>query len=247
MLRFVFILLSVSMFSQNSTLKGKVISKSVEGFAINIYNLNQQKGTINDADGNFKIAAKINDTIVFSSIQHQELRIIIKASHLVEKQLQINLEDKLHRLSEVIVSKSGLTGDLTKDLDKIPLKKSYGNELFGLPVLNIKPLTLPERSLRTLQTGHVDLIVNSLNGKIKKMKRAVAMERKNAIIEKASKMFAKGVLSKKLGLPEEEVKQFLFYCLEKDVSMKELVNENKGLELLKFLKHKAVIEFRVEK
>jgi len=234
-------LFSMSMLSQDNILKGKIKAKSVEYFGVNIYNLNQQKGAINDANGNFEISAKINDTIVFTSIQYKELRIVVQEFHLSNNQIEINLEDELHQLSEVLVSKSGLTGNLLTDLDKIPINKNYGNEFFGLPVQNIKPLTLPERNLKTLKTGAVNTILNSLNGKIKKMKSVVEEEKEISLTDKAYRMFTRGMLSKELGLPDEEVKRFLFYCVDDvDVSkMKSLVNDNRVFELLGFFKEKV--------
>lgn len=230
------------MLSQKDILKGKIVVKSIEGFAVNIYNLNQQKGTINDVNGNFEISARVNDTIVFSSIQYKELRIVIKDSHFLKEQLEINLQEELHKLSEVLVSKSGLTGNLLMDVNNIPVKKSYSNDFFGLPLQNKKPLTIPERNLRAAKTGAVNTIVNSLNGKIKKMRFAVEMEKEISLVEKASEMFDRSMFSEELGLPEDEVKRFLFYCTD-DVMMKHLVNEEKVLELMSFFKEK-VIKFK---
>jgi acetylglutamate synthase len=59
---------------------------------VNIYNVNTKRGTISDSEGKFKIKMGMNDTILFSTVQHLEQIYTIKKGDLFEdKSIEIDM------------------------------------------------------------------------------------------------------------------------------------------------------------
>ncbi|WP_299432880.1 hypothetical protein [uncultured Aquimarina sp.] len=122
-------------FSQDTDiLRGKIITDTLHSKSINIINLTKGVGTINDSAGFFQIKATKGDTIVFSSVQHQQKTHVVTKKDLKEASLSIQLEIKVNELDEVTISKYDLTGESKEDVKKI---KTYEDVL---PLFNAKAL-----------------------------------------------------------------------------------------------------------
>lgn len=104
-------------FAQERTVSGKVTSSDgVPIPSVNVLIKNTAKGVITDFDGNYSIAAKLNDVLVFSYVGMKPKEIVVGTANIIN----VALEDSAESLEEVVVigygtaKKRDLTGSIVK-------------------------------------------------------------------------------------------------------------------------------------
>lgn len=238
LLMLLFLFISMNTFSQSSSLKGKIVADSLSGFAINIVNYTKKIGTTNDGSGYFEIPAAVNDSIIFSSVQYKVVSVIVSEEDLKHQNFEIKLIPIVRTLDRVNVSNVNLSGDISKDAKDIEVKPFVNNKSLGLPFRDIKQPTQIERRIYTARSGILDLPINYLNGTLKKLKRLKSLEDLDVLIEKGEQSFDTRFFAEDLGVPENLISDFMYYCAE-DAYFKNLLENSKKLSLLEFFKKKA--------
>ena len=72
--------------------------------AVNVINNSSGIGTISDINGDFTISVKVDDELIFSSIQYKIKSVKIKIENILDKELLVKLDRKVNFLEEVVVS-----------------------------------------------------------------------------------------------------------------------------------------------
>ena len=137
---FFFTLLSTIGFAQDTE---STVPQRVSGYIINdnskqplanvnIINTNKVRGAKSDAKGYFEIDVQLNDTIHFSILGFQSLRIRVTNDWIKNKVTRIQLTEKAIALEEVIIAPFSLTGYLEVDSKLIPTKENYRYSISGL-------------------------------------------------------------------------------------------------------------------
>ena len=72
--------------------------------AVNVINNGSGIGTISDINGDFTITVKVDDELIFSSIQYKIKSVKIKIENILDKELLVKLDRKVNFLEEVVVS-----------------------------------------------------------------------------------------------------------------------------------------------
>ena len=85
-------------------IKGKVLYKNVSVASANVINNTSQAATTTNDDGEFDIEVKLNDKIIFSSVQYQIREITITKEILQKNRIVIDVNDKITELDEVVVT-----------------------------------------------------------------------------------------------------------------------------------------------
>ncbi len=222
------------LFCQEIELTGRVIADSI---SVNIYNISKNKGVINDNEGYFKILATINDTISFSSIQHKNFSLKITKDHIENPYMEIIMESKVETLNEVFISSSGLSGNLKNDLMKIPLKEYIDGRIYGGK--RIIPLTSTQRAFKKVNSGAINKIVNTINGKIKKAKQNILLENKTILVTKVRSRFSEDFFVEELGVSMDYIQDFMNYCAA-DIRFIAFTKIESSLELISFFKEKSI-------
>ncbi len=233
------IITSFRTFGQTKTLRGRIIAKSLEGYAINIVNFTNKTGTTNDEYGVFEIPANIGDSITFSSVQYELLSIIITSKHLEEEKVEIVLKPKIQLLEQVQVSNIKLSGNLDNDVGKVELKPFVDNQILGLPFTDKPQPTQIQRRIYTARSGILDLPINYLNGKLKKLKRIKALTDLQHLVQKAETTFNTSFFVNELELSEDLITDFMYYCAD-DQYFENLLENSKRLTLLEFFRKKVI-------
>jgi len=233
-----FIFVAMNTFSQASSLKGRIVADSLSGFAINIVNYTKKIGATNDASGFFEIPAAVNDSIIFSSVQYEVVSLVVSESDLVHENFQIKLNLIVRKLERVHISDVNLSGDISKDTRGIPINPFLNNKSLGLPFRDVKQPTQVERRIYTARSGILDLPINYLNGTLKKLKRLKSLEDLDVLIQKGEQAFHTRFFVEDLGVPENLISDFMYYCAEDDY-FKNLLENSKKLSLLEFFKKKS--------
>jgi hypothetical protein len=85
-------------------LHGQVVSDFAKIEAGIVFNINSKSGTTLNSRGFFSILAKVNDTLVFSSLAFKSKKIVLAKSHFTTPFLRVKLEIITKQLLEVVVN-----------------------------------------------------------------------------------------------------------------------------------------------
>lgn len=222
------IILSQSLMAQNSdrlNINGKIVSNTNDLEGVYVVNAQTEVMTTTNADGTFSILAREGDTLVFSSIQFKENRILLTAENFSDLNFTVKLSLVMHQLQEVII-------------------KNYNNinavSLGIIPSGQIK-YTDAERKLHTatalnatanagsLAGGSIsaDPLLNFLSGRTAMLKKEVAVEKKEFFMKLLENMFSIEHFVERLKIPAEYVKGFEYYAVENESFTKILNSKNK--------------------
>jgi len=85
-------------------LRGKILYQNTNVVAANVVNTTAQKATISDDNGEFAIEVKMDDELVFTSLQYQIRVVTITKEILQRGRLVIDVNEKVTELDEVVVT-----------------------------------------------------------------------------------------------------------------------------------------------
>ena len=196
--------------------KISVSSGNVDG--VTIVNLVNEKSAVSDHNGEFFILAKVDDLLVFSSVNLEYHRRIIEEEDLKVEMIIIKMISKTTELKEVIVNKH-------PEINAVSL---------GISPKGIKKYTPAERRLYTANSTPGDALLNLLSGRTEMLKKGIEVEKKERLLVLFGSLFNDTYFTKTLKIPVDYVKGFQYYCVE---------NKNFG-EVLK-TKNKTKIEFLI--
>ena len=228
-----------TIFSQTIEITGKVKSASdVEN--IHVINKTAQVFTTTNAFGGFKISAKLNDTLQFTSIQHKLKEVIVDVSILIKKEIEVHLEDLIYSLDEVVVGRM-LSGDLLQDLSNVEGRPITAMQL-GIPSYQGKLKTQSERKLNEATTGggFIPLfpIINAITGRTKQLKNQIKLEQKDDLLYAIRKR-VEAILFLDDVLLESLRNDFFYFCSE-DPNFEIRCKAKSDLEILEYLKEKLI-------
>jgi hypothetical protein len=222
---------------------GRLVSKDTISFEnIHVFNTSLNRGVVTNRSGEFKIEARINDTLVISSIGLQKKTLVVHQDLYQSKnEVQIEVFSKVTRLNEVILHPYGLSGHLSSDMQQVQKPFAVSNKALGLPEPKFKPLTLNQRRLQTASGFGVTALINVISGRTKKLKALVDLDHRVAIVKKARTLFNDEFIIG-LGVHPDKLEQFWYYC-ECNPNFKTLINEGNYEKTVNYLKANAKLFF----
>lgn len=204
--------------SQTIEIEGHVQSK-VDIENIHVINKTAKQFSVTDKFGGFKMNVKLRDTLVFTSVQHQSKIVEIDETILINRRINVFLEEHINELDEVVVGKV-LTGNLLSDINNTTGKPPINFYDVGIPGYTGKIATQSERRLSEagefrpkmllgLLGGGIPLnpILNGISGRTKMLKERVAIENKSELILNIKARLSKDFLVSN-ALPEDLVMIF---------------------------------------
>jgi hypothetical protein len=186
-----------SLWSQDRTeklLQGIIAADDALLSGIEVVNLGNEKVTLTNSKGEFSILAKADDILVFSSKSLEMRRVLIDDDDLKSGTITVNMYPKINELNEVIVKKSPIEG-----VSIIPGQKQY---------------TPAERKLHTATTGLLDAPINWMSGRTAMLKKEVAVERKERLLDKIGILYEDKYYIETLKIPEIYIDDFQRYIIE---------------------------------
>nr|WP_203292811.1 carboxypeptidase-like regulatory domain-containing protein [Luteirhabdus pelagi] len=118
----------------DTIIQGKVLNsandKALEN--VNIVNLNEVIGTTTDAEGDFEIRAKVNDTLYFSYLGFKSIRVRVTNDWIKFGNIKVKMTELGIALEEVVVRPVQLTGYVEVDAKIIPVYDNYRYRIAGL-------------------------------------------------------------------------------------------------------------------
>ena len=195
------------------------MSVSVVIQGAHIINLTSKIGTISKSNGTFNLNVMLNDTILFSDIQYENIQVIVNESNLFEKYLEIDFQVDINELAEIFIA-NNMAGKL------------------GLQNADKDPLTQEERKTNYYKKGGaITKLQGLVSGEARKRRQLQRLSeederfRANQIkILNIRDYFKDDFFVKTLKIPEEEINNFISHCVKKGIL--NLYSQERYLEIL---------------
>jgi hypothetical protein len=194
---------------------------------VHVINNASRSYTVTNVFGEFKVKAKVNDTIIFSSILFKLKKVVVSPQDAKNKFINVALQTFVNELNEVVLGRV-LTGDLMSDVKNMGSQKQITFADVGIPGYTGKPLTQSERRLKTagdfkpimllgLLGGSMPLdpLINAITGRTKELKTRVSIERKTLLLKRLKQTFADSFFDQ-YPLPEDKKEEFFMFCSDQN-------------------------------
>lgn len=217
---FFFLLLSATTFAQTDLLSQKISGTILNDNTlqtvsnVNIINLNKSIGTVSDAKGYFEIKASVNDTLHFSFIGFQSIKIRVTNDWIKSKTTKIKLTEKAIALEEITVGQYNLTGYLEVDSKLIPSRENYRYSISGLQQGYEAGQYSPNAFGRVMGSifNPADMLYNFFGKKPKELKRLKSMKKDDNVRNLLQSKYDREMVSVLLGIDKKEIAEIMERC-----------------------------------
>lgn len=205
--------------SQNdSIIEGKIIIETNNNEGITIVNISNKTNTISGNGGYFKIKAKVNDTLIFSSLPFDVIKLKITDKDFGSNLLFVKMTPKSKTIEQILITSNTVITP----------------ENLGLVPKGQKRYTVAERRLYTGSSGiGIGTLVNLITGYTKELKKNVEVEKKEILQEKILRQFEKEYFVNTLKIPENYINGFLFYACEDKSLVETFKSSDKMMQMFK--------------
>lgn len=204
------------------SLYGIIRADSLLTNGINVVNLSNKKTTVTNSKGEFSILARVNDDLVLSGLDFEEKKIKIDLSAYENAVLSIIMFPLTTKLKEVIVKNNRFNVLSLGIVSKAPVKYTVAERRLKTAG-DFKPIML----LNIIGGGMpLDPLINKINGRTKRLKRLIVLEKKESDIKLISELYDDKYFVDNLNIPNENVTGFKFYIVENENFIKILDSKN---------------------
>jgi hypothetical protein len=181
---------------------------------VNIINTNKVRGAMSDAKGYFEIDVQPNDTLHFSLLGFQSLRIRVTNDWIKNKVTRIQLTEKAIALEEVVIAPFNLTGYLEIDSKLIPTKENYRYSISGLTQGYEAGEYAPNAFGKVLGSifNPADMLYNFFGKNGKELKKLKDMKKDDTIRNLLESKYDRETLAVLLGISKDEIPEILQRC-----------------------------------
>lgn len=211
----VFVQISFGQKNDSKQLVGKVVEQSTPIEGVNIINNTTQVATVSDAEGNFSIAVREGEVLVFSAVNLEPLKRRIVSEDIYPNVMIVRMTAKEVELKEVVVNENA--NITAENLGIIP----YGQ----------KKYTPAERKVYTATSTSVDKLLNSISGRTAMLKKEANVEKKEALFRKLEYLFEENYYTQRLRIPVADIKGFQLFCVEDADFAVSLNTKNKTMSM----------------
>lgn len=219
-IQIVFLLLFQIVVSQNdSIIKGKIIVDTNYNDGVTIVNISNKTNTISGNGGYFVIKATVNDTLLFSSLHFDVIKLKITQRDFGQNLLFVKMTPRSKLIEKILIT------------DQTVITA----ESMGLIPKGQKRYTVAERRILSSEVGKVSVggIINAITGYNKELKKNLEIEKKEMLIEKIRNQFEKDYFVSTLQIPENYIDGFLYYIGEDKKSYEILNDTDKYTKMFK--------------
>ena len=211
----IFVQIGFGQKGNSKELLGRIMEQSTPIEGVNIINNTTQVTAVSDSDGNFSIAVREGEVLVFSAVNLEPLKKRITIEDLTSNLLIVKMNAKEVELKEVIVNENA--NITAENLGIIP----YGQ----------KKYTPAERKVYTANSTSVDKLLNGISGRTAMLKKEVNVEKKEALFRKLEYLFDENYYTQRLKIPVDYIKGFQLFCIEDAEFAVSLNTKNKTMSM----------------
>ncbi|OYU84562.1 MAG: hypothetical protein CFE24_05870 [Flavobacterium sp. BFFFF2] len=181
---------------------------------VNVINLNKVRGTVTSQRGAFEMDVSVNDTLHFTLIGYQSIRVRVTNDWLKNGSAKIQMTEKAIALEEVIVRKYDLTGYLEVDSKLIPDQTSHRYSINGLPEGYEAGDSTPGAFSRVLGSifNPADMLYNFFGKKPKELKKLKEMKKDDTVRNLLESKFDRETIAVLLGINKNDIPEILSRC-----------------------------------
>lgn len=214
-----FLLLTVGIYAQNEQVPqiSGIVSNdntSLQLSGVNIINLNKIKATTSDEFGRFKIEAEVNDTLHFSLIGFQPIKVRVSNDWVKNKTTTIQLTEKAIALEDVIIQPYQLTGYLEVDTKLIPEREDYRYSIAGLNRAYEAGSYSPGAFGKVMGSifNPADALYNFFGKKPRELKKIKELKKDNNIRNLLESKYDRETIAVLLGIDKQDLPEILARC-----------------------------------
>lgn len=205
-------------------IQGKVVARNANVSHIAILNLNTQQEVATNFDGDFAIAGEPNDVLAFASPNFYYLEKTIKPTDFLKTPLIFELISKPVILDEVEIIDTKKYNAVDLGILQKPAKAYTPAERRLYTAGDFKPIHLLGLLGGSLQ---LDPIFNAINGKTKRLKKEIILEKNARRLEEFQAFFPDEELTKELKMEQDTIADFIYFVLNKKEFKNLLENRDK--------------------
>lgn len=201
---------------------------------VNVVNLSRVESAISDIYGRFQIKAAVNDTLHFSLIGFQPIRVRVTNDWIKNKTTTISLTEKAIALEEVIIQPYILTGYLEVDAKLIPIKEDYRYAISGLSSVGYEAGQYAPGAFGNV-LGSIfnpaDLLYNFFGKKPAELKKLKSYRKDENIRNLLASKFDRETIAALLGIEKNDIPGILARC-NYSASFAETANDLQVMEAI---------------
>lgn len=209
---------------ERTPVKGLVTDGTSPLESVHIKNVSSKKYSVSNAAGEFFLGIAAGDTLVFSHVGMNDLISFITSKALQEEKLVFTMKENPNELEEVVVDQSSEINAVTLGIIPKKIKKLSVNERRLKTAGDFKP----KHVLGIIGGGvSIDAILNAINGRTKKLKRNVDIEKKQrniAFLENNYMTF----MEKTMKLSQQDAQLLIGYIIEDEKLNATIASGNEG-------------------
>ncbi len=218
---FLFLLTSTFANAQSDSLvkiiKGTVIHNQTRlpMGGVHVINATKISGTVTTPSGLFEIAAQVNDTLLFSYLGYETVKVKVTHDWIKENPTKIYLSEKSYVLDEVSVFKYNLTGYVQVDTELIPVASdSYRYNISGLGAGYEVGDRSPGAVSKVLGSifNPADFLYNVFGKRPKEMKKLKEMKKDDTVRNLLATKFDRETLAALLEINKDDIPLILENC-----------------------------------
>lgn len=220
----ILIVLSFSAWSQETgevltnlkTLRGKIIDGSNQKALPNthVINLNSVTATISNSSGDFGINVQVNDTLYFSYVGYQSIKLKVTHDLLKGNDLEISMFETPVELGEVKLKPYKLIGVLEVDAKLVPIDKFERIHISGLPQTfeTGAPVSHVYNKPADAIFHPIDFMYELFGKKPQQLKKLQKLKTEDDLREMLEEKANREVLMEYLEMDKEQLNSLLDYC-----------------------------------
>jgi hypothetical protein len=222
--------ISISQLQQQKMLKGVVLIDNEYRQIVKIVNVTKKKNTYCDNQGIFTIAVQSGDLIVFSSDGARDFDYNVPEKFDATDFISIKMTAKATALNEVVVTSHNAINEVSLGIVSKDQKKYTQAERRLQTTGDFKPIMLLGLLAGSMP---LDPLINKINGRTKRVKKQIVVEKRISNIEKLSGYYNENFYVKELGICRQYVSGFKIYIVENNIFVQEL--EKGKTAMLRFM------------
>ncbi len=217
---FLFVLVANLGWAQKDTLvniKGTVVNNETKLpiSNVNVINATRVTGTATSGSGTFEIATKLNDTLLFSYIGFETVKVKVTNDWIKNNPTKIYLSEKAYVLDEVVIRQYQLTGYVEVDTQLIPVADDgYRYSISGLNAGYEAGDKAPGAVSKVLGSifNPADFLYNTFGKRPKEMKKLKEMKKDDTVRNLLATKFDRETLAALLEIDKDDIPLILQNC-----------------------------------
>lgn len=210
-------------------LKGQVRNVLAPVENVIVFNINSKTGAIVNQYGFFDINAKVNDTLVFSSLTFKSKKIVLSQREFIDPQFVVTLEVFTNELKEVLISAKKELNPVSGGSQKYVDLMYFGDQQSAL-----KNTAMPRDGSILYGTDFVRIYKDVVKILRKNNPEKTDFYKDTSFSELVLKKVNYSFFANTLSLKDDEIKLFLVFC-ENDPKSRTLMQPSDEFQLMDFL------------